>query len=512
MASESETNLLFTKILATLGPASGSVATIRELIGAGARAFRVNFSHGTFDDHSRVIANIRTASDEVGESVAIVGDLCGPKMRVGKVADDGVELRAGMRVEFQKPDVVTSAPDAGAPVVFSTTYPDLVDEVKPRQRVLLDDGKVALVCVGAEGEGEGRRLICEVVNGGKITSSKGVNLPETELSTSSLTDKDRECVKFAVDNAFDFLALSFVRTRGDVLHLKDCLREMGVSAGVPRSDTDTGVDRAVADPHDSMPIISKIEKPEALEDIDGIIHESDVIMVARGDLGVEMDVAEVPVIQKKLISRCHEHGRPVIVATQMLESMIEAPTPTRAEVSDVANAIVDGADVVMLSGETAVGKWPVNAVRVMNRVAGHTNQFVRSRSIPISTPREKEEQTAALAHGVASMARGLDAKLVVLWTQFDGSVVYLSQKRLDAPILACCSRPDFLRRMQLLHGVEPVPMDEPESPADFLRHTDALIQEKGWAAEGDSIVYVLGDRMGKRNLSNLVYIHQVGNL
>ncbi len=513
MSSETRSDLLFTKILATLGPASESAATIRRLIEAGARAFRLNFSHGTFDDHRRILANIRAAAGETGVAIAVVGDLCGPKMRVGAVVDGGVELEPGMRVEFQKAPIVTGRPKAGSPVVFSTTYPPLVDEVKPKQRVLLDDGKVSLVCVRAEGKGDERRLICEVVNGGTITSSKGVNLPETELSTSALTEKDRACARFAVENGIDFLALSFVRSRRDVVELKDCLRALGVSVGVPRTGgADAGIDRAIDDPHDSMPIISKVEKPQALEDIDGIILESDAIMVARGDLGVEMDVAEVPVIQKKLISRCHEHGRPVIVATQMLESMIQAPTPTRAEVSDVANAILDGADVVMLSGETAVGKWPVEAVRMMNRVAGHTNDFLRTRPIAISTPREKEEQTAALAHGVAAMARGLDAKLVVLWTQFDGSVVYLSQNRLGRPILGCCARPDFLRRMQLLYGVEPVPMEEPATPAEFLPRVDALVQQKGWAAPGDSIVFVLGDRLGQRNLSNLVYIHQVGSL
>jgi pyruvate kinase len=513
MPSDPRANLLFTKILATLGPASGSVEVIRQLIGAGARAFRINFSHGTFDDHQWVLANIRAAVQEAGVAVAIVGDLCGPKMRVGEVVDGGVTLDRGMRVEFQKAPVVAGPPAAGDPVVFSTTYPPLVDEVKPRQRVLLDDGKVCLVCVDTEGEGEERRLICEVINGGAVTSSKGLNLPETELSTSALTDKDRECARFAVENGFDFLALSFVRSRDDVLELKDHLRSLGVCAGVPRyRDADARSERALADLDDAMPIITKIEKPQALDDIDGIIEESNAIMVARGDLGVEMDVAEVPVIQKKLIGRCHEYGRPVIVATQMLESMIEAPTPTRAEVSYVANAILDGADVVMLSGETAVGRWPVEAVRIMNRVAAHTNEFARARPAAIRSPGGKEEQTAALAHGVAAMVRGLDARLVVLWTQFDGSVVYLSQNRLGRPILGCCARPDFLRRMQLLHGVEPVFMEEPADASEFLRRADDLIQQKKWAEVGDSVVFVLGDRLGQRNLSNLVYIHRVGSL
>ena len=513
MPSDPQSPLLFTKILATLGPASRTVETIGELIDVGARAFRINFSHGTFDEHARVLANIRIAADEKRVAIAVVGDLCGPKMRIGEVIDGGVDLLPGMRVEFQRASVVTMRPDGGDPVVFSTTYPPLVDEVKPGQRVLLDDGKVRLTSVEARGEADERRLVCDVVIGGTITSSKGINLPETELSTPALTERDRACARFAVEHRFDFLALSFVRSRDDVLELKEFLQELGVSVGVPRNGGGSaGGDRAIADPHDSMPIISKIEKPEALEDIEAIILESDVIMVARGDLGVEMDVAEVPVIQKKLIRLCGEHGRPVIVATQMLESMIEAPTPTRAEVSDVANAILDGADVVMLSGETAVGRWPVEAVRVMNRVAGHTNDFMRISQIPIDTPNEKEEQTAALANGVTAMVRGLDAKLVVLWSRFDGSVVYLSKNRLGRPILGCSARPDFLRRMQLLHGIEPVLMSEPEDARDFLRRADQLIRDKNWAEDGDSVVFVLGDFLGQRQLSNLVYIHQVGTL
>jgi len=508
MTTEPGTSLLFTKILATLGPASGSVDCIESLVAAGARAFRINFSHGTLEEHARTLANVRAASERAGEPIAVVGDLCGPKMRLGQVVDGGVALSSGNRVEFSKTDLLAVAPAEGEPAVFSTTYSDLVDEVQPDQRVLLDDGKVSLTCIGREGDGEERRLLCEVVHGGSVTSGKGINLPDTELSTPALTDRDRECARFAVEHGVDFLALSFVRSRADIVQLREYLRELGVPDGRMRES------RTTDEPGERppIPVISKIEKPQALDDLEGIILESEVIMVARGDLGVEMDVADVPVIQKQLIRRCHEHRRPVIVATQMLESMITAPSPTRAEVSDVANAIIDGADVVMLSGETAVGQWPVETVQMMNRVATRTNDFLVSQPQMDSMPHENETQAAALAHGVASMTRGLEAKLVVLWAEFDDAVVHLSQSRLDVPILACCSRPDLLRRVQLLRGVKPVSMDEPADATEFLKMSDDLVQAEGWARPGESIVYVYSVSREQSSLSNLIYIHQVGSL
>ena len=264
--------------------------------------------------------------------------------------------------------------------------------------------------------------------------------------------------------------------------------------------------------HPPIPVISKIEKPQALDDIDNVILASSAIMVARGDLGVEMDVADVPITQKQLIRRCHELDRPAIVATQMLESMISAPTPTRAEVSDVANAIIDGADVVMLSGETAIGKWPVEAVRMMNAVASSTNAFLRRQPRTFSTSGYEGSPAAALARGVASMTAGLDAKLVAIWAQFDDAVLHLSQCRMGVPILAFGNRDDLLRRIQLLHAVKPVSMHEPADPDEFLQQVDDLLQTEGWATKGDSIVCVYGERRKSASMSNLVYVHEVGSI
>jgi pyruvate kinase len=232
VATELETGLLFTKILATLGPASGSIDSIESMVAAGARAFRINFSHGTLEEHARTLANVRVASERVGEPIAVVGDLCGPKMRLGQVVDGGVTLAAETRVEFSKTDMLAVAPAEGEAAVFSTTYSDLVDEVQPGQRVLLDDGKISLTCIGHEGDGEECRLLCEVLHGGTVTSRKGINLPDTELSTPALTDRDRECARFAVENGVDFLALSFVRSRADVAQLRELLGQLGVPRAV----------------------------------------------------------------------------------------------------------------------------------------------------------------------------------------------------------------------------------------------------------------------------------------
>ncbi|NTV84785.1 MAG: pyruvate kinase, partial [Bacteroidales bacterium] len=333
MDHSERTNFLLTKIIATLGPASAPVENVKELIREGVRVFRVNFSHGTFDSFGTLIDNVRQASSMTGIPVAVLGDLSGPKIRVGKVIEEGVLLEPGMQVEFCRNERVTSGPENGK-VAFCTTLPQLIDEVKPGQRVLIDDGNVSLVCKGNTEDA----LQCEVIEGGLITSKKGINLPDTALSVPALTEWDLQCVEFAVKKKVDYLALSFVRSASDVRLLKQKLSELGVRPIEPAKYRDAGhknpMEEAIF-----IPVISKIEKPQAMDDLDAIISDSDGIMIARGDLGVEMDVAEVAVLQKRIISACHDHGVPVIVATQMLQSMIESPTPTRAEVSDVANAI-----------------------------------------------------------------------------------------------------------------------------------------------------------------------------
>jgi pyruvate kinase len=295
--------------------------------------------------------------------------------------------------------------------------------------------------------------------------------------------------------------------------LKDHLKALGARPYEPILYHDTDLSTL---PVNSLfiPIISKIEKPQAIDDLDNIVSESDGIMIARGDLGVEMDVAEVAILQKMIISICHDYGVPVIVATQMLQSMKESPTPTRAEVSDVANAIFDGVDAVMLSGETAIGRWPAITVRMMSRIARLTNRYIREQKISHPIPKHMQEsryRTAALAHGVKSIVKDIDARLIVIWSKFGGGALYLSQLDIPRPILAFSDVPATLNRLSLLYGIHPVLMEQPETSSDFIHKTDALILREGWAAEGEPVVFVYGEPIQASGVTNSIYIHYLGD-
>ena len=505
---------LLTKIVATLGPASADVKTIFHLIEEGVRVFRINFSHGTFEEYDQLLNNVRQASKKMNIAVGIIGDLSGPKIRIGKVARGGVMLTKGQEVIFQKPDILTRA-GASEPITFSTNYPAFIEEVQINQQVLLDDGNVRLICRKKKGKGKDKKLICEVIDGGVITSHKGVNLPDTTLSTPALTAKDYRCTVYAVKKEFDFLALSFVRRADDVKLLKSYLKKLGVRQFDPLRHRDQHIkvkhinDRCTG----IIPIISKIEKPQAIAGLEDIIEETDMIMVARGDLGVEMDLAELAVLQKRIIRLCHDHATPVIVATQMLQSMIESSTPTRAEVSDVANAIFDGADAVMLSGETAVGKYPVEAVQMMNRIACKTNEFLQSQHFQFSTPRKLQEmryRTPALAHGVKNIVRDMDAPLIIMWSQMGGGALYLSQQRIPRPILAFSSNEQALRQMSILYSITPLHMAKPPSNSEFIRQVDRMVLQKGWAKKGEPVVFVMGEPIDRIGVTNNLSIHYLG--
>jgi len=364
---------------------------------------------------------------------------------------------------------------------------------------------VLLNCTGNNAD----RLICEVLEGGLVTSKKGINLPDTSLSVPAMTEWDLQCVGFAVKKQVDYIALSFVRNAADVRLLKEHLKEAGARPFEPvlYRDKEPG---SLPDGSIFIPVISKIEKPQAIDDLENIVSESDGIMVARGDLGVEMDVAEVAVLQKKIISTCHDHGVPVIVATQMLQSMIESPTPTRAEVSDVANAIFDGVDAVMLSGETAVGKWPAAAVRMMSRIARLTNNHIREQKISHPLPRHMQEsryRSAALAHGVKSIVKDIDARLIVVWSKYGGGALYLSQLDIPRPILAFSDMPATLNRMSLLYGIHPELMEQPISISDFISDVSSIIVDKGWAKKGEAVVFVYGEPIQASGVTNSIYVH-----
>lgn len=505
--------LLLTKIVATLGPASAAPEIIRQLIDVGVRVFRLNFSHGTFDEHSQLLATVRSVASDTGVPVAVLGDLSGPKIRVGEVVKEGVMLEKDAQVEFVKDTIVTRPPAAGGRVAFSTSYPAMVDEVEEGEPILLDDGKVRLTCLGkTEVDGE-TRLLCEVTHEGPITSRKGVNLPQTNLSLPSLTEKDHACARFAVENDLDYVALSFVRSAADVIELRSLLTELARVKQGAKDAPRSGKSAAAGDSPKPLPIISKIEKPQAVAEIDAIVDASDGIMVARGDLGVEMDLAEVPVVQKQIIEQCHTHGKPVIVATQMLETMIESPTPTRAETSDIANAIFDGADAVMLSGETSVGKWPLRAAETMSRVAQRTNEYLQHKPFVFRSPYEATgtwREFAMVAEGVRVMASGLDAKLVVLWGALDHAAFLLSRSKASRPIVLFSQDLRQLRRSALLFGVTAVQLETPASSAAFLVAADQLIQERGWAKRSDTVLVLLPTSLSA-TAGNTLLVHRVGD-
>jgi len=503
---------LLTKIIATLGPSSSETKVILALIREGVRIFRVNFSHGTFEDYEKLLNNIREAEKQSGIHIAVLGDLSGPKIRVGKVIKEGVYLKNSQKIKIVKRDVV--AGEKEFEFTFSSTFPQFIDEVKQGERILLDDGNVELRCEKSTGSGLDAELICEVVNEGLITTAKGINLPESDLTVTSMTEKDFLCARFAVENGFDYLALSFVRSGDDVKILKKELARLGAhSEEINDSKSDLGFLKESEGLKNYIPIISKIEKPQAIDNLQSIINETDAVMVARGDLGVEMDIAEVAVLQKKIIQMCQEHGRPVIVATQMLESMINSSVPTRAEVSDVANAIFDGADAVMLSGETAVGSYPVEAVRMMNRVSFKTNSFIKEHGVLRSITRLKPtliNRAAALADGVRIIVEDINPKFLVVWTNFGGGAVNLSQQRTAIPIIAFNANQKRLRQLSLLYSVKPVYMNQPKSGSEFIRSIDKILIDNQWAAKGDPIVIVSPDPINKLGISNRIVIHYLG--
>jgi len=474
-----------TKIVATIGPKSGDEETLRQMIRAGMNVARINFSHGSHEDHAARIALIRRVAEEENAVIAILSDIQGPKIRIGVVKGNGIRLETGDKITL----TLDTTAD-GTNNIVSLPHPEFIVDVLAGMTLLLDDGNLEFKVVSNTGSA----LVCTAVIPGTLTSRKGVMAREAKHKMRAITDKDRRDVEFALSQGTDFIAMSFVRSADDVQEMRWLMRHLG---------------------HEDVGMIAKIEKHEALLNIDSILLGVDGIMVARGDLGVEVDAAQVPVLQKRIIATCHDFGKPVIVATQMLQSMIDAPVPTRAEVSDVANAIFDGADAVMLSGETAVGKFPVKAVEMMRRIARRTNAHLRSLPMSTTTPvntRESRYRTAALAHGVKVVIRDLNAGLVVMWSQLGGGASYLSQVRMTVPILAFSSSPEALRRMSVMFGVTPIQMEPPKDSNDFLIKVDQLLLERGWAREDDAVVMVAGQPFGRPGVTNTLRIHHVGEL
>jgi pyruvate kinase len=449
------------------------------MIDCGVTSFRLNFSHGTLDGHESSLKLIRQAAQQRQAIIAVMGDLSGPKIRLGKIADGKCELVAGQQVVLQRSDIL------GSPQRLSSNYPALVDDVKVGHRVLIDDGNILLRVI----EKKENELKCSCEFGGVVSDRKGINLPDSSISAPTLTSKDLTDLEWAIENDLDYVALSFVRHPDDMLELRNIIEQ-----------------------HNSnIRVVSKIEKPEAIHHIDEIISQSDVVLVARGDLGAEMDVSRVPILQKEIALKCQRAGKPVIIATQMLQSMVGSPVPTRAEVSDVANAILDRADAVMLSAETAVGKYPLDAVRVINKIAIETENFGTRFSQDIGTDRIPKLRVAtAVVHGASLVADNLKASLVAVWTESGDTPRLLSKHRIDRPIVALCPHETVCRQMALLYGVLPIQMQQASQLDRMLCDLDEMLIKNKLADIDDQIVVVADSRHDLPGETDAMFIHQVG--
>lgn len=475
---QSTTSQRRTKIVATIGPATSRPEVLKPLIEAGATTLRLNFSHGTHDDHQRSIRLIRQISFELNQPVAILQDLQGPKIRLGRFENEKITVKPG------DPFVLTSQKIPGTQTRSYVSYNNLAQEVPEGATILLDDGKVEMRVEKIDQEAQ--ELHCVVVVGGVLSNNKGVNFPGVYLSIKALTDKDREDLVFGLDQGVDWVALSFVRNPDDVREIKELIASAGKE----------------------VPVIVKIEKHEAIDQIEGILALSDGVMVARGDLGVEMPAEEVPLLQKRLISLANSFGLPVITATQMLDSMVHCPRPTRAEISDVANAILDGTDAVMLSNETAVGDYPVEAVATMARVAERIEQ---EHTIP-ATPKNLGKDDAipnAISQAVGRIAQQLNAKAIMTLTQSGATARNVSKFRPVTPILAVTPHVDVSRRLQMVWGVRPLLVLDLPSTTETFQAAIAVAQEKGVLEGGDMVVTTAGTLKGVSGSTDLIKVELV---
>ncbi len=467
-----------TKIIATLGPASSSREVIAGLIKAGVNAVRLNCSHGTVEEHERTLRTVREVAAELDAYVAVLQDLPGPKIRVG-------ELAAAVKLENGQ-EITLVAGESARGDAIPVQYPGIVSDVEVGGRILIDDGNIELAVTSRDGE----RLVCKVVQGGTVSSNKGINLPGADISASALEDNDRELLKWGVENGVDYIALSFVRSPAEVWEAKELISQSGGFAKV----------------------IAKIEKPEALDEIDAIIEDVDGIMVARGDLGVEMNPEAVPEVQKTLIRKCNEKDKPVITATQMLESMTHNLRPTRAEASDVANAIIDGTDCVMLSGETAIGEYPVRTVQMMDRIVQRAEKYAFEQLTEEPHTRLSVDSPIgdAVCHGVYQVVRDISPALIGVFTITGRTALLMSKYRPATPIAGLSPHAESLRRMALYYGVYPVHTENRKFFEEMVTAAEKALKSKGLAGDGDTVVFTAGLPIGTSGTTNSLQIRRLG--
>jgi pyruvate kinase len=466
-----------TKIVATIGPASRQPSMIERLLLAGVDVVRLNFSHGTHDEHAAVIDAVRAISERMGRAVAILQDLSGPKIRIGALRGGGpVQLQAGAPIAIS-----TDARLEGDERLIATTYEPLARDVKPKDRILLDDGNLELE-VRAIRDG---RVECVVIRGGPLLPHKGMNLPGATLSTPALTPKDHEDLAFGLRCEVDYVALSFVRRPADLLEAKSLIASLGGSA----------------------PVIAKIEKREAIDDLEAVVAAADGAMVARGDLGVELSTEEVPTLQKRIIKMANEAGKVVITATQMLESMVGNARPTRAEASDVANAILDGTDAAMLSAETATGRYPVESVETMARIAAYTEEHWTPPPVAHVTA-GRSPAARSLAHVARTVAEELGCRLIVAFTESGATAELASTYQPRANVVAITPRIAAFRRLALWWGVVPLLTTESSTTDEMIERGEALLKERGLAAPGELVVMLAG-QSHTTGATNMLRVHTI---
>ncbi|APF33227.1 MULTISPECIES: pyruvate kinase [Microbacterium] len=465
------------KIVATLGPATASYEMVRAIIDAGVDVTRFNLSHGDYSEHEVRWANVRKAADDAGRPVAILVDLQGPKIRLGKFENGPHQLAVGDIFKITTDDIL------GTKEIVSTTFKGLPGDVKPGDFLLIDDGKVRVEVVSVEGS----VVTTKVIVAGPVSNNKGINLPGVAVSVPALSDKDEADLRWGLQQGADIIALSFVRDAADVTRVHEIMAEEGRK----------------------VPVIAKIEKPQAVENLEEIIDAFDGIMVARGDLGVELPLEAVPIVQKKAVALCRRMAKPVIVATQMLESMIENPVPTRAETSDVANAVLDGADAVMLSGETSVGKYPVVVVETMARIVDSTETHGLERIAPLTA--KPRTQGGAITLAAMEVAQFIEAKFLCMFTESGDTARRMSRLRPEIPMIAFTPDPAIRRRMALTWGIR-------SSLVEQVAHTDLMFHQvddyflsNGLAEVGDKVVVISGSPPGIQGSTNDIRIHKIGD-
>ncbi|RDV44635.1 pyruvate kinase [Leifsonia sp. ku-ls] len=466
------------KIVATLGPATSSYDNIRAIIDAGVDVARMNLSHGSYEVHEGVYANVRKAADDAGKPVAVLVDLQGPKIRLGKFEAGPYELAEGDIFKITTEDII------GTKEISSTTFKGLPNDVKPGDFLLIDDGKVRVRVVSVDGP----VVTTEVIVAGPVSNNKGINLPGVAVNVPALSEKDEADLRWGLKLGADLIALSFVRNAKDIERVHEIMAEEGRK----------------------VPVVAKIEKPQAVEALEEIIEAFDAIMVARGDLGVELPLEAVPIVQKRAVELARRAAKPVIVATQMLESMISSPVPTRAETSDVANAVLDGADAVMLSGETSVGEYPAITVQTMARIVTSTEEHGLERIQPLGT--RPRTQSGAITLAAVEVAEFVEAKFLCVFTESGESARRMARLRNKIPILAFTPEESVRRRMSLFWGVESFVVGRVTHTDQMVAQVDEALKSTGRAVDGDKVIIISGSPPGIPGTTNDIRVHRVGDV